>query len=378
LSTLPGAQGEDVDGPAGGEREHEDEHVSHRHTIGPEPTPDGSFDARPGSYHPYVRALWKTVLGALAVGIIVFSGYVYLPYYSIGPGPAREVQPLIRIEGHPRYESQGRFVLTSVEFAQLTAFGILRAWLDPDEAVVGRNVLYAPGETVQQEHQRAISQMDQSKLDAASVVLHELTAYPKAHGDGVLVEGVVSGCAADGELYPGDLIRSIDGTSVDTRRQASAIIQAAPSGSALRFDITVDGEPQQASLVREPCGGQQDPLVGVSLMNSFPFAVTISSGAIGGPSAGLMFALGLYDLLTPGDLTGGRTIAGTGEIGVDGTVYPIGGVGEKVVAAAADGATVFLVPTDNLADARKAVGDRSIELVPIATFADALAYLQGT
>jgi PDZ domain-containing protein len=91
-----------------------------------------------------------------------------------------------------------------------------------------------------------------------------------------------------------------------------------------------------------------------------------------------MFALGLYDLLTPGDLTSGRTIAGTGEIGVDGTVYPIGGVGEKVVAAAADGATVFLVPTDNLADARKAVGDRSIELVPIATFADALAYLQGT
>lgn len=112
-----------------------------------------------------MRSLWKTVLGALAVGVIVFSGYVYLPYYSIGPGPAREVQPLIQIEGHPRYESQGRFVLTSVEFAQLTAFGILRAWLDPDEAVVGRNVLYAPGETVQQEHRRAISQMDQSKLD---------------------------------------------------------------------------------------------------------------------------------------------------------------------------------------------------------------------
>jgi PDZ domain-containing protein len=325
-----------------------------------------------------VRSLWKTVLGALAVGVIVFSGYVYLPYYSIGPGPAREVQPLIQIEGHPRYESQGRFVLTSVEFAQLTVFGILRAWLDPDEAVVGRNVLYAPGETVLQEHQRAISQMDQSKLDAASVVLHELTTYPKAHGDGVLVEAVQPGCAADDKLFPGDLIRSIDGTTVDKRRQASAVIQAAPSGSTLRFGITVDGQPHQVSLVREPCGGQQDPHVGVYLMNSFPFAITISSGAIGGPSAGLMFALGLYDLLTPGDLTGGRTIAGTGEIGFDGTVYPIGGVGEKVVAAAADHATIFLVPTDNIADARKAVGDRPIELVPIATFDDALAYLQGT
>jgi PDZ domain-containing protein len=220
--------------------------------------------------------------------------------------------------------------------------------------------------------------MDRSKLDAASVVLHELTAYPMDHGDGVLVEAVVSGCAADGELYPGDLILSVDGTTVDTRRQASSAIEAAPSGSTLHFDVTVDGQPQQVSLVREPCGGHQDPLVGVSLMNSFPFAISISSGAIGGPSAGLMFALGLYDLLTPGDLTSGRTIAGTGEIGVDGTVYPIGGVGEKVVAAAADDATVFLVPTDNMAEAKKAVGDRPIELVPVASFDDALAYLQST
>lgn len=320
----------------------------------------------------------KAALAALAIGVIVFSGYVYLPYYSLGPGPAREVQPLIRIEGHPRYESQGRFVLTSIEFAQLTAFGILVAWLDHDEAVVGREALYAPGETVQQERQRSISQMDQSKLDAASVVLHELTAYPKDHGDGVLVEAVVSGCAAEGELYPGDLIRSIDGTTVDTRREASAAIQGAPSGSTLQFDVTVDGQPEHVSLMREPCGGQQDPLVGVSLMNSFPFAITISSGAIGGPSAGLMFALGLYDLLTRGDLTGGQTIAGTGEIGADGTVYPIGGIGEKVVAAAADDATIFLVPTDNIADAQKAVGDRSIELVPVANFDEALAYLQGT
>jgi len=192
------------------------------------------------------------------------------------------------------------------------------------------------------------------------------------------VEAVVSGCAADGELYPGDLILSVDGTTVDTLRQASAAIEASPSGSTLHFDVTVDGQPQQVSLVREPCGGHQDPLVGVSLMNSFPFAISISSGAIGGPSAGLMFSLGLYDLLTPGDLTSGRTIAGTGEIGVDGTVYPIGGVGEKVVAAAADDATVFLVPTDNMAEAKKAVGDRPIELVPVASFDEALAYLQST
>ena len=106
----------------------------------------------------------------------------------------------------------------------------------------------------------------------------------------------------------------------------------------------MDGDPETVDLVREPCGDSAKPLVGVRMINSFPFDVQISSGEIGGPSAGLMWALGLYDLLTPGDLTGGRTIAGTGQIALDGTVIPIGGIEEKLTAAADAGATVFLVP----------------------------------
>jgi PDZ domain-containing protein len=111
------------------------------------------------------------------------------------------------------------------------------------------------------------------------------------------------------------------------------------------------------------------------MINSFPFDVSISSGDIGGPSAGLMWALGLYDLLTPGDLTGGRTIAGTGQIAVDGTVIPIAGIQEKIAAAADAGATVFLVPEDNLKAAR-AGGDHGLQLVPVSSFDDALAYLE--
>ncbi len=316
------------------------------------------------------------MLVPLAV-LVVLSGYVLLPYYSIGPGPAREVEPLIRFEGHARYESQGRFVLTSIVFRQLTAFGILTAWLDPDQAVVHRSVLFAPGETAEQEQQRAISQMDQSKLDAASVVLGELTGYPKDHGQGVLVEGIESGCAADGELYPGDRILSIDGTSVNTVRAASRVIDAAPSGTSLDFHITVDGAPQDVSLVRRRCGSQNQVHVGVQLINSFPFPITISTGSIGGPSAGLMFALALYDLLTPGDLTGGRTIAGTGEIAPDGTVIPIAGLAEKIVAAADAGASVFLVPKAEMNEARAALGDRDLRLVPVETFDDALSFLRS-
>jgi PDZ domain-containing protein len=113
------------------------------------------------------------------------------------------------------------------------------------------------------------------------------------------------------------------------------------------------------------------------MIESFPFGVRISSGEIGGPSAGLAWALGLYDLMTPGDLTGGRTIAVTGEVGLDGTVSPIGAADEKVVAAADAGASVLILPRDNLAEARS-VGDRGVELVPVDSFDDALAYLRGS
>lgn len=323
-----------------------------------------------------MRRLRWFAASAAAAGVLVLGGSVFLPFYAIGPGPARDVEPLIRIEGAPRHPSEGRFVLTSIVFSQLTGFGLIGAWLDPDRAVVGRERIYPSGDPAEVERRRAISEMDQSKLDAVAAVLRRLTGYPREHGDGVLVQSVVAGCAADGVLYPGDLILRIDGRPVDTVRRARRLIASAPSGARLRFDVTVDGEPQTLRLVREPCGGSEEPLVGVALLNSFPIGVRISSGSIGGPSAGLMWALGLYDLLTPGDLAGGRTIAGTGAIGPDGTVYPAGGVGEKVIAAAHAGAEVFLVPRGNLREA-EAAGDRGMTLVPVESLDDALAYLRG-
>ncbi len=317
----------------------------------------------------------KLVVLAAVLAVVYAVSHLWLPLYSEGPGPAREVESLIHISGRSEFASRGKLIMTSVVFEQLTALGALFAWLDPYRSVLSRNDLYPPGETQQQEHVRAISQMDQSKLDAAYVVLAALGEYPKDHGTGALVEGVVPGCAADGELYPGDLIVGIEGTTIAGRAAASKAIEAAPSGSTLTFDVRVDGKPQTVHLVREPCGGQKDPLVGVSLIPSFPFGIRISSGDIGGPSAGLMWALGLYDLLTPGDLTGGRTIAGTGVIGVDGKVYPIGGIGSKLVAASRVGATVFLVPHDNWAEAQ-AAGDHGMTLIEVSTFQDALDSLQ--
>jgi PDZ domain-containing protein len=174
------------------------------------------------------------------------------------------------------------------------------------------------------------------------------------------------------------VVVAIDGDPIASVRDADRAIRSAEPGARLEFSVMVDGESETVTLVREPCGGSDRPIVGVRMIESFPFEIRISSGGIGGPSAGLAWALGLYDLLTPGDLTGGRSIASTGVLALDGAVLPIGGVEEKVVAADEAGAVALMVPRDNLEAARAVLGDRDVELVPVATFAEALEYLQGS
>jgi PDZ domain-containing protein len=191
----------------------------------------------------------------------------------------------------------------------------------------------------------------------------------------VLVEGVYPGCPADGNLYPTDLVKSINGTPVEDAAAASKAIDAVPTSAPIDFRVEQAGQVEDVKLTRAACGNSKTPLVGVSMIDNFPFSVKMTSDSISGPSAGLMWSLGLYDLLTPGDLTGGRTIAGTGAIDSSGKVYPIGGVDKKIVAAKKAGAELFFVPRDNLAEAQKAAD--GLKLVPVDSFSDALAALNG-
>ena len=319
------------------------------------------------------RALAVIPVAAFIVALLA----VPLPYYSESPGPAREVGPLIHVSGAQRYPSEGKFVMTSVSVLPLTVARLLRAWQDPAEGVIPESFLVFPGETQQHADQRSMSQMDQSKIDATTVVLGLLKDYPEAHGPGVLVESVSPECPADGHMFPGDLIERVNGRKIADPESFSRILDEIPPATPIVLRVFAGGETTQVKLTRAQCDpGSKRFLIGISTVANFPFEVSISSGDIGGPSAGSMFALGLYDLLTPGDLTGGRTIAGTGEIHEDGTVGEIGGVEEKVAAAKEIDADVFLVPDGNLAAARTVAGD--LELVPMATFQDALDYLEKT
>lgn len=310
----------------------------------------------------------------LLVGVSFAAGWIRLPYYALGPGPARDVLTLIEVDGTPTYGSSGHLVLTTVRFRQITPLGGLVAWLDPEQSVVEDDVLFPPGLTPDEEERRATSEMDQSKIDAAFVVLSRLTDYPAEHPRGALVEQVGEGCPAHRRLFPGDVIVRIDDEVVDSAEEASALIEAVPPGRPIELRIRTDGEVRTVGVERGRCPGIREPLLGISTIEPFPLDISIESDDVGGPSAGLMWALGLYDLLTPGDLTDGRTIAGTGTIDTEGNVGPIGGILDKVVAAREADADIMLVPRDNFDEVR-GVDAGELTLVSVSSLDEAIEAL---
>lgn len=312
-------------------------------------------------------------MAALAVCLAV----VELPLFVEAPGRARSVLPLIDVDGTSTYESEGRLLLTTVNVGRLNAFEALTAWIDPQADVIPERELIPPGLS-EEEYQRASrSQMDQSKVAAVAVALELLTDYPDEHGQGVIVQDVFAGAPADGRLFPGDLMTHINGSPLADLAQLREAIAAAADGGTVRLQVRpVEGGDTSTVEIRPTrIEGVDRPVIGIAAVANFPFDVDIQSGVIGGPSAGLMWALGMIEILTPEDLTAGRSIAGTGSVDLDGQVGPIGGVRMKVIGAEEAGADAFLLPREDLADARDVAG--SIELVPVGTVEEALGYLEG-
>jgi PDZ domain-containing protein len=305
---------------------------------------------------------------------LAYVGYVVrLPYFVVGPGPASDVEPLIHIQGHTTYQSNGHLLLTAVSFYQPNVYEAFGAWLSPSEAVVPEHDILAPGQTQQQENRQALAQMLNSQIDAEIVALTRFAGYPKDHGTGVLVENVGDGTPAAARLSPGDVIVKVNGQTATGVDQVSRAIRSAGVGRPVHFTILSGGKTQDVAVAPIMVPNVDHPIIGVNLVENLPFSITINSDGIGGPSAGLMWTLGLIDVLTPGDLTGGRTIAGTGTIALDGTVGPIGGIEQKVVAAERAGAKVFFAPSSEAPAARAVV--HGMIVVPVKTLQDALTYL---
>jgi PDZ domain-containing protein len=176
------------------------------------------------------------------------------------------------------------------------------------------------------------------------------------------------------------VIKAVDGTPVSCRRGAGSLIRARAPGSPVTLTVlrTTGGQAVTRHIRLTTAGAHGHAVVGISVAESyvFPFSVKIRVGEIGGPSAGLMFALGIIDKLTPDNLSHGKFIAGTGEISVNGAVGPIGGIQQKMAGARQAGATIFLTPAANCPDTAGAV-PAGMRLIKVSTLGGAVSALNS-
>jgi len=330
------------------------------------------------------RSLTLLIAGIGTAAAIVISAVVPVPYVILGPGPTLNTlgndssgQPLISISGHPVQPTSGHLNLVTVGYTpvpghHINLFTALAGWLNSHNAVVPASELFPAGQTAQQTQTQDTEQMTGSQQSATAAALTELHIR---YASQVVVVQAEKGFPAYGNLKAGDVITAINGTPVTSQNGLISSIRAHPAGTVLTVSIQRQGASQQVKVGTKESGGAPVMGVGIEEQYKFPFTVKISVGAIGGPSAGMMFALGIIDKLSTMDLTGGKFLAGTGEITPGGQVQAIGGIQQKMVGAREAGATVFLTPAANCSQAKPAV-PAGMRLVKVSTLSQAVSYLQ--
>ena len=330
------------------------------------------------------RSLTLAIAGLATVVAIVVAVLLPVPYVILGPGPTLNTlgessgQPLITISGHPTYTTTGNLNLVTVSYqggpgSDMNIFQALRAWLDPSEAVVPETELFPAGQSAQQTQAQDTEQMTSSQQTATAAAL---TALHIPYQTVVSVVSTVPGYPASTVLKAGDVIEAVDGKPVTDQTSLSSMITAHPTGTVLTLEVLRAGKTLTVPVASKASGGTAVIGVEVQEQYKFPFTVSISVGDIGGPSAGMMFALGIIDKLTPDNLTGGKFIAGTGEITASGQVQPIGGIQQKMVGARSAGATIFLTPAGNCSDTTGAV-PAGLRLVKVSTLSQAMSDLEA-
>lgn len=295
--------------------------------------------------------------GAILVALIAVASLLPVPYVIYSPGPmedtlsVRDGEPVIVIDGARTYPTEGMLQLTTVGVTpvdgRVDLFTALRAWVDSDRALVPRHLVYDDKTTAEQNRQRNAAMLRRSQEDAKVAALRMLDYdVPEI----VVVDAVVDDTPAAETLEPGDVIEMVDGTAIGTPQDVVDAVRAHEPGDTVEFVITRDDREQRIDIVttESPEGGHA--FVGFSPAPGYDLPVQIDvtiDDRIGGPSAGMIFAIAIYDTLTPGALLAGLHIAGTGEISGDGEVGSIGGIQQKIAAAADQGAELFLAPAGN-------------------------------
>ena len=349
--------------------------------------------AKPPGTRPRSRATTAGVI-ALAVALVVLLVITFLPtsYVIQRPGPVYNTLgsaasadgtqvPLISVEGAESYPTEGALDLLTVQVVgnrerTPSWFELAVAWFDPSRAVLPIDSVFPQDQTTEQRNEESAAMMVDSQKEATAAALTELGYDVQTR---LTVYAFVEGSAAEGTLEEGDVILSAEGKPVTDADGLRAIVNE-NDGAPVDVTIQRGGEVQDVSIT--PAAAEVDGkttwLLGITLVNDFefPIDVTIQLNNVGGPSAGMMFALGIIDTLTPGELNGGQNVAGTGTIASDGIVGPIGGIRQKLYGAKDAGATWFLAPESNCDEVVGHVPD-GLQVFSVATLADSLAVLDA-
>jgi Lon-like protease len=314
----------------------------------------------------------------LALSLAVIGATLPVPFVALGPGPTYDTlgefegAPIITVDGLPSYPTSGHLNMTTVSVTdQLPLFTALSYWASGERRVVPREALFPSNRTTEEVQQENAAQFASSELNAVSAALAELDEPAS-----VIVVGVVPGSPADGRLQLEDQLVTVAGTPVTTADSVAGALTGTRPGDRVPIVLRRDGAEQTVDVVLGASGDRPQGFLGITPgLGAPPDAdVRISLGGIGGPSAGLMFALGVLDRLTPGELTGGAFVAGTGAIGPAGDVSMIDGIPFKMIAARGVGATLFLVPAGNCAEAVSAVPE-GLTLARVSTLDEAVTAL---
>ncbi len=254
------------------------------------------------------------VASVLALVLLVVGLWMPVPFVTLAPGPVTDTlgavdgTRLITIEGHRTYPTSGRLELTTVEETpKLNLVSALQDWIDDDRAVVPTELIRPRGSSQEQVQQENAQAMLDSQDQATAAALAQLGVA--ATGRSVAVYTIPDGSPAAGKLVAGDVITQVDGVAVTTQDQLRAQVGKVRPGTAVTIAYKRGGKPATVTITTRPA--TDDPsraMIGITTTEkrTYPFTVRIRLSDVGGPSAGLMFAMGIVDLLTPGALTGGR------------------------------------------------------------------------
>ena len=330
------------------------------------------------------RTLTLVLASVLALVMTVLAAASRVPYVALAPGPTYNTlgqydgKPIVSVTGRPTYAATGNLNMTTISVVpKLTLAQALRGWWQHDLAVVPRDVIYPPDRTDDEVREEDQAAMRESHETATSAAMHELGIRGTTH---VVVAKVEKDAPAGGKLKDGDELVAIDGAKVTDAKQLRQLIGKRQPGDPVRVGYLRSGRTGEVTITTASTkddSGAVRPVIGVQTRErtDYPVKVSISLSDVGGPSAGLMFALAILDKLEPGSLTGGKFIAGTGTIDTGGEVGPIGGIQQKLIAAKKKGAAAFLVPAGNC-DEAVADPPEGLTLIKVATLKAALSELR--